>query len=91
MLSRAKNSLEVNSVVSAGAEIRVRVGNTDNASPQFSTEGFLPLGQLPWISKCSYEIGSYPKLNNTLEEGGKSRRVALSSFQAGQIWHHFIC
>lgn len=34
MLSRAKNSLEVNSIVSAGAEIRVRVGNMDNASPQ---------------------------------------------------------
>lgn len=54
-----------------------------------STEGFLPLGQLPWISKCSYEIGSYPKLNNILEEGGKSRGVALSIFQAGQIWHLF--
>lgn len=54
-----------------------------------STEGFLPLGQLPWISKCNYEIGSYPKLNNILEEGGKSWRVALSIFQAGQIWHLF--
>lgn len=44
----------------------------------FATERFLPAGHLPWISKCSYEIGSYPKLNNILEDGTEQL--------SGQIW-----
>lgn len=60
--------------------------------PLGSPEGFLPLGQLPGISKGSCEMGGHPKLNTIPEEGDKSRRVAPSSFQAGQIWClFFIC
>lgn len=44
-----------------------------------TTERFLPAGHLPWVSKHSYEIGSYPKLNNILEDGTEQL--------SGQIWH----
>lgn len=44
-----------------------------------ATERFLPAGHLPRISKHSYEIGSYPKLNNILEDGTEQL--------SGQIWH----
>lgn len=55
-----------------------------------STEGFLPLEQLPWISKCSYEIGSHPKLNNILEEGGKSSRVAPAAYRLAKFGIFFL-
>lgn len=44
-----------------------------------TTERFLPAGHLQWVSKHSYEIGSYPKLNNILEDGTEQL--------SGQIWH----